>query len=164
MSMVVYQWINFILLVCILFIILKKQLNRHFRHQRKDLEEKIASAKNQYEQLQAEYEEIQKLVRGLDSKVNEMKTSLTRELDHETKKLELETQAFAQKILNEGQSRMKNEVDKAMRELEVDLFLKALAIAREALQKELKTKGADWTAQMIQGDLHERGGKKNYAS
>jgi F0F1-type ATP synthase membrane subunit b/b' len=158
----VYQWINIVILFTVLTIVLRKKLGAYFASQRAALESDMTSAGAKYELMKKEYEEMERSVVALDSKLKELADFSLKEIEVETKKIEAETAKSIQKILVDGEARIKNEAERMKRGLEKELFQSALVLAKESLQKGSQELNQDWVAQIVQPEA--TAGKKNYAS
>jgi F0F1-type ATP synthase membrane subunit b/b' len=168
MNPIIYQWINFLILVFGLGFLLKKQLGAHFRKERATLEERISTARAEHEEMRTEFAATQNLMNNLQSRISEMKSASLREIQFETKKIELESERAVEKMFLDAESKIKADVERIKKSLEKELMEKSLAAARQALQKELQTKDGEWTSAMIQAsgnqeDSHTQG-RKNYAT
>ena len=164
MNPLIYQWINFSILILGLGFILKKQLGKHFTKEREDLEKRISSSKAEFEEMRSEFVATEKMMSSLDSRVEEMKAASLREIQFETKKIELESERAVEKMFVDGEVKIKADIERVKKSLEKELMEKSISSARAALQKDLASKDADWTSSMIQNESSQSSGRKNYAT
>ncbi|MBN8553859.1 MAG: hypothetical protein J0L93_00260 [Deltaproteobacteria bacterium] len=164
MNPLIYQWINFSVLILGLGYLLNKQLGKHFSKERADLEKRISSSKAEFEEMRAEFLATEQMMSSLDSRVEEMKSATLREIQFETKKIELESERAVEKMFLDGEVKAKADIERVKKSLEKELMEKSISSARAALQKDLASKDADWTASMIQQDSSQNSGRKNYAT
>lgn len=163
MSAAIYPWINFGILFLGLAFILNRALGAQFKKQRAELDEKIKAANKEHEAMRREYEEARGLISALEERMSELKFNASREVQLETKKMEFETERFIEKILADGELKMKAEILAMKASLERDLLAQSLSAARQVLERDLKTKDAEWTSNMLQGENTDET-RKNYAS
>jgi F0F1-type ATP synthase membrane subunit b/b' len=160
----IYPWINFAILFLGLAFILKRGLGGHFKKQRDDLDQKMKSAGEEYELVKREFDETRKAMNSLQTKISEMHATTVKEIQIGTKKIENESEQFIQKLIADGDLKMKAEIVEMKQNLERDLMAQALAAAKETLEREFKTKDADWTSNMLQQESSVGEKRKNYAS
>lgn len=158
----IYQWLNFAILFLGLGFIITKKLGSTFKQQRTDLEAKMSAASAQHDQMKKDFEEAKSMLRGLDSRAEEMRSSTLREIQHETKRIEFESERLVEKMIQDGELKMKAEVAAMKAGLERELLSGALATARQTLKGEMNSKDSEWTSTMLQQEGME--GRKNYAS
>ncbi len=159
----VFAWINIIVLFSVLAIVLKKKMGAHFSSERKKLEQEMAIAGEQYRKIKEELAVAQGLLSNIQNKIEDLKQTTLREIEFESKRIEEDSVKATQKIISDGEARMKGETEKMKRSLERELFDAALSSAREALRADFKKQDQEWVSQMIQEE-GSRSGRKNYAS
>jgi F0F1-type ATP synthase membrane subunit b/b' len=143
--------------------ILKRKLTSYFFQQRKLLEEEIAEAGAEFTKIKSEVDNLEKELSQLDRKMGQLKEESARELERESKRIESESQRTIHKIMEDGEARLRSEVDRSKKALEREIFESALLLSEQALAHEMKKQGQEWVTQMIQEEA-SRSGKQNYAS
>lgn len=164
MSHFIYPIINFLILFLGLGYILTRAFGTYFKKQRDELDQKMRSASQEYESMKKEFEETRALMNSLESRISEMQFNASREAQLEAKKIEFEAERFVEKLVADGELKIRAEVSAMKNNLEKDLMNQAMASARQVLTKELNTKDAAWTGAMLEHDSAATEGRKNYAS
>lgn len=163
MSTNLYHLINILILFSVLAWVLKKKLGAYFTSERERLEGEVKSAGETHARVLAEYESMKTAMNSLESRLAEMRSTSLKEIELESKRIELDTARTIEKITQDTEARMRTETERMKRSLERELFDAALSSAKSSLKQEMKKADADWVGQMIQQEA-SRSGKKNYAS
>jgi len=141
---------NFIVLAVFLIVVLRKGLTTFFKRQREELEQKMNEASVQHEKMRAEFEVAKTQMKDVESKIHDMRLAAKREIEFESKRIEVEADGMATKLLRDCEVKIKAETDRARSTLQKELLEMSLKTARAELAKELKNKDESWTNQMLQ--------------
>ncbi len=164
MSMIVFHWINFIILVGALIFFGKKKLESIFRLQRDKLKLEIEATNAKYLQVKAEFASVEKMVAETDAALENVRRESLKEFEQESVRIREEGRQALDRLTYDSELRLRGSKDKALASLQNELFDLALSKATEVLKSDKKDCGREWLNQLTESERKIVGGKKNYAS
>lgn len=139
-----YRFINFALLVIILFVAIKKSGAMGFFSRRvEEIKEKLESLKNEKEESENRYRDIEKKLRDFEEERKDIIEQFKKEGMVEKEKIIAEAKERVQQILEQAELTIQNEMQSARDRLKQEVLDLAAQKAREILSKEITDEDQD---------------------
>jgi F0F1-type ATP synthase membrane subunit b/b' len=164
MSGLLFHTINLIILLTIIFLAARKKIRTAFQQQHDDFQKKLKAANQEFEATQAAYLELKTEFDQLSQRLDEMRQTSMREIENESQRIDSEAERQIEHMIQEGESRIRIEGEKARAQLESELLDSALVTARTIVAQEVATKESEWMQGILGPNSSVKEGRKNYAS
>jgi F-type H+-transporting ATPase subunit b len=132
------RFINFALLVIILFIVIKKSpIKGLFASRSEEIQRKLEELKREKEEAENRYREVEKQLREFEAKRNDIIDRYKKEGLAEKDKIIVEAKERVQQILNQSELTIQQEIQSAKTRLKREVVELAAQKAQEILVKEM---------------------------
>ena len=151
-----YRFINFALLVIILFIVLKKTPVKEFLSTRsEEIRQKLEDLRREKEEAETKYSDIEAQLRGFESKRKDIIDQFRKEGLIEKEKIISDAQERVNQIIAQSEISIQQEIQSARDRLKKEVVDLAAKKAQEIIAKEIDEKDQD----QLVNDFLERVGK-----
>ncbi len=139
-----YRFINFALLVIILFVAIKKSgVMGFFSRRVEEIKEKLESLKNEKEESENRYRDIEEKLRDFEEERKDIIEQFKKEGMAEKEKIIAEAEERVQQLLEQAELTIQNEMQSARDGLKQEVLDLAAQKAREILSKEITDEDQD---------------------
>ena len=129
--------VNFVLLVGILALLLRKPLKRYLVSRRSSIESQMAESARLRDEAREMLESTRARMESLEREVEEILRSTIQEAEAERERILAESRKVAARIEEDARAAMAHELKSASTDMEREILEKAVAMAREILSREL---------------------------
>jgi len=151
-----YRFINFTLLVIILFVVLKKVgIRQFFVSRTEEIKKKLEELRSGKEEAERKYRELEQRLQEFESKKQEIIEQFKAEGLAEKEKIVNEAQSRVKQILEQAEATVQQEIQAARDRLRGDVLTLATRQAEEIIAREMTEKDQD----RLVNDFIERVGK-----
>ena len=151
-----WRFVNFALLVIILFIVIKRSpLKGFFAARRDEIRRKLEDLKREKEEAENRYKEIERQLKDFESKRSEIIDQFKKEGLAEKEKIIAEAKERVRQILEQSELTIQQEIESARDRLKSDVVELAAKKAQEIISKEINEGDED----KLINDFIERVGK-----
>ncbi|MFC1891032.1 F0F1 ATP synthase subunit B [Thermodesulfobacteriota bacterium] len=153
-----YRFINFALLVIILFIVVKKTPIKSFLNARsEEIRQKLEDLEREKEEAQNRYHDLEKQLKDFEGKRNNIIDQFRKEGMVEKEQIIADAKLRVKQIIDQSELSIQQEILDARKRLKQDVVELAAQKAQEIIAEEMNEKDQD----SLVGDFIERVGKIN---
>ena len=153
----IYRYINFALLVIILYVVLKKVgIKQFFLSRSEEIRKKLEELKNGKEEAEIKYRELERRLQEFEEKKKEIVDRFKAEGLAEKERILNEARSRAKQILEQAETTIQQEIHAARDRLKGDVLALATRQAEEIIAREMTEKDQD----RLVTDFIERVGKE----
>lgn len=139
-----YRFLNFALLVLILFVVIRKTaVKDFFSARREEIRKKFEDLKRERDAAEKRYRELEKELKAFEVKKQEIIAQFEAEGAAESEKIIAEAKARARQILEQTDLTIRREIQAAKDRLRMEMVEVAAQKAKEIIQKEIKDSDQD---------------------
>jgi F-type H+-transporting ATPase subunit b len=139
-----YRFINFALLVIILFVVVRKSaIKDMFAARKEEIRKRLEDLGREKGQAETRYRELEKKLREFEQRKKELLAQYREEGLAEKERIIREAQQRAQQILQQADATIQREVQAARERLKVEVVNAAAEKARQMIAKEMKDSDQD---------------------
>ena len=153
-----YRFINFALLVIILFIVIKKTPVKSFLNARsEEIRQKLEDLEREKEEAENRYHDLEKQLKDFEEKRNSIIDQFRKEGIAEKEKIIADARQRVKQIIDQSESSIQQEILAARKKLKQDVVELAAQKAQEIIAEEMNENDQD----SLVGEFIERVGKIN---
>lgn len=138
-----YHAINFLILVTLLFVLLRKPVKNFFEARAKLVGKAVEEARKAHQLAWNQHEEINKKLKNLEDESRRIMASFREEGEEEKKKLLSQVQIFAEKMKQDAALIADGEIKRAKEELKEMAIGLSKDLARKIIKEELQSDDQD---------------------
>jgi F-type H+-transporting ATPase subunit b len=133
----VWQIINFVVLVAVLFFLMRKNLADYFVQRSNQIGTEIDEAQKLRIEMERKIKEYEARLRGVDEEVARMKEEAQKEMAALRRRMQEETKRVSRMILTQTQRNIELETKRAQEALQTEASLLAINLAEDVLDQEV---------------------------
>ena len=134
---VIYAWINFTIFIGLLYYFLKTPLKDFLGNRSEKFRRELETITTQRREIEMRYQQVRRSLSGADTESKKLLQELREEGELEKKSLIQKAQGFSKKIEEDAKRMATQEIAKAKKMIEKEVFQSALQIARKNLSSRI---------------------------
>jgi len=135
----IFQIINFIILLAILFKYLRPPLKGYLEKRHNQVKEELEKARTLSVSAEAAYKKAQERLGNLENELKEIRNQVLSEVASEKERLMEEAEKKAEQIRLQAQQGLREEITQIKKQLERQLSLEALNLAEKIIKERITT-------------------------
>jgi F-type H+-transporting ATPase subunit b len=134
----IFRWINFIVLVIVLYVVLAKILPGVLQDHRGRIQQAIDEAKASRETAERLLRENQQKTANLQEELNRLQAQAAQEREELARRMEVEAEQLAARIVSQARIEVERATERARQSLREEAAALTVQIAEEILQREVR--------------------------